>query len=359
MSVIINFSFERGKRNRKIPIHMMIRVFQQGVLLFILLMGVGITSLLLSSLTFAQNSKPFELRSGVIVDPGRCLVYVMNPKAGIDALDIEKGTLVWSTNQAAKPLALAGNRLICQVETKSLGNELKIAILNVQEQGQRVITNSIKLPSNVRISINETLNTSFNTYGRIHEGELIVAWKYSYRPIKAIPPQDPERDKKEQSIPKSDMPKITSGIIRLDLSSGKMSSLREEDLRISLIPRGLNLVAQERLADIKGIQFIAADNAHVLTSQRVANDSVWDKYRWTIYERTTGEQIAEIKNHRSYTPFFIFNSMIIYETGPYIRRINKSLVKEPLKIRAFNFQNGEELWSWQIRDTKYRGPFPG
>jgi len=359
MSEIIKFSFERIKFNRTILIHGMIRVFHLSVSPFILLVVVGIASLLLTNFILAQDNEPFELRSGVIVDPGRGLIYVMNSKSGIDALDITKGTLEWRIDYAAKPLALSGNHLICQVESKSGDNELRIAVLNVQEQGQLVLTNFIRLPSDVRVSISDTLNSTFNTYGRIQDGEFILAWKYSYRPIRGIPPQDSERDKRKQSIIESDTPKITSGVIKLDLASGEMSILREEEARISLVPRGPNLAAHERLARIKGIQFISADNAHVLTSQRVTNDSVWDKYGWTIYERTTGKQIAQIKNHKSYAPFFVFNSMLFYETGPYMRRIDKSLEDEPLKIRAVSLQTGEVVWSWEIRDTKYRGPFPG
>jgi len=335
------------------------RIFHPRRLHILLIIVIATFSFSLSDVTFAQDNEPFELRSGVIADPDKSLIFVMNPKGGIDALDLETGTLKWSIDHAAKPLALSGNHLVCQIEPTPGENELKIAILNIEERGQIVSTNSIRLPSDVRVSISDGLKSRFNLYGRIQNDEFIISWKYSYRPVRGYLTLAQEHEKKEQSVPERDAPRITSGIIKLDLISGEMSAIKEEDLKIPLVPRWPNLKEAERLAGIKDVQFISSDGSHIMTSQRIADDRTWEKYRWFIYKRATGEQITEIKNHRPYMPFFIFKSAIIYETGSYTRRINDRLVDEPLKIRAVNLQTGAELWSWEIRDTKYRGPFPG
>jgi hypothetical protein len=144
----------------------------------------------------------------------------------------------------------------------------------------------------------------------------------------------------------------------MDLSSGEISSLKTGEVRVALAPRVPDIPVAERLADVSGDQFLSADGRHVLSSKRIANDSVWEKYRWTIYDRGTGERVGEFRNHLPLAPFFVLDSQVIYETGPYLRQTKKRLVDEPLKIRAVDLQKGQELWSRQVRDTIYRGPFP-
>ena len=320
--------------------------------ILMLLLSIGLTSQILAQ-------RAFELRSGVIVDPGRRVAYVMNTKGGIDTVELDRGTIVWSTDQAAKPLALIGDRLICQVESKTLGSELRIAILNAQERGKRLVVNSTKLPSNVKTSIDETLNSSFTNYARVRGEDIFMSWKYSFRHVEGTAPPDKRFDKKALPTSKMKLPQITSGTIRIDVSSGAMSFPKQKEIPVDLAPRTPDLAVHERLVDVPGPQFIAADGAHVLKSERIADDRVWDKYRWTIYDRATGERVGEIRNFRSRASFFVLGSQIIYETGPYTRRTEKGLVHEPLKIRAANMKTGQELWSRAIRDTTYRGPFPG
>jgi hypothetical protein len=105
-------------------------------------------------------------------------------------------------------------------------------------------------------------------------------------------------------------------------------------------------------------QILSADGGHVLASERVADDSVWEKYLWTIYDRSTGEPIGEFRTFRSLAPFFVSDSMVIYETPPAARQVQGNLIEEPLKIRAVNLPTGKEVWSREVRDTTYRGPFP-
>lgn len=332
---------------------MTIKRFSKFLLMFLL--SIGLTSQLLAQ-------KTFELRSGVVIDPGRHLAYVMNTKGGIDAVELDGGALAWSTDQASKPLALIGGRLICQVEPQTVGNELEIAILNVQERGKRVIVNSKRLPSNVRVSISESLNSSYTIYARVRGEAIFMSWKYSFRPIKGTAPPDLNIDRKTRealSAPKIKPSQITGGTIRMELSSGAMSFAKKEDVPVALAPLSIDIAANERLAGVPGRRFIAADSAHILCSERIADDRTWDKYRWTIYERTTGKPVAEIRSYRSRASFFVHGSQVIYETGPYTRRTEKGLVHVPLKIRAVDTKTGRELWSRPIRDTTYRGPYPG
>ena len=100
------------------------------------------------------------------------------------------------------------------------------------------------------------------------------------------------------------------------------------------------------------------DGRHVLSSERMASDAVWKKYRWTIFNRSTGERLGEIKSHISVSPFFVADSQVIYETAPSLRQTRNSMVEELAKIQSVDLNTGHELWSKQIRGTACRGPYP-
>lgn len=322
--------------------------------LLMLLLSMGLTSQL-------SALKVFELSSGVIVDPDNRMAYVMNAGGGIDAVDLKGGTLVWSTDQAAKPLTLVGNRLFCLSDPLTPESELKVVILDVGKRGQRVIANSVKLPQNVQVSINETLETSFTINARISGGAVFMPWKYSYQSVKGIEPQtDKSLQGQALSMPKA-KPQTIGGTVRMEISSGAISIPKEKDLpaAVAHISRQLTLAESQRLPGIPGPQFISADGRHVLKSECASDSRVWDKCRWEIYNRSTGKRVGEVRNHQSNAPFFVHGALVIYQTGPYVRRTQKGLVDEPLKIRAVDMNTGKELWSRTIRDTAYRGPFPG
>ena len=153
-------------------------------------------------------------------------------------------------------------------------------------------------------------------------------------------------------------PEVTSGAFLLDLPSGAVSPLRPEEVPVMFEPRALDLPVAARLARVSGPQFLSADGRHVLSSELVADDTVWDKYRWTIYDRDTGERVGEFRTYLPLAPFFVLDSEVVYETGPYVRQSETGPIEEPLKVRAVDLQTGQELWSQPVRDTTYRGPFP-
>jgi hypothetical protein len=105
-------------------------------------------------------------------------------------------------------------------------------------------------------------------------------------------------------------------------------------------------------------QFLSADGRHVLSSQRVADDPEWDKYRWTIFERDSGRRLGELRMHLRYAPFFVDGTRVIYQTPPYARRRGRGMVEEPLQLRAADLDTGAPVWSQPVRDTVDRQPPP-
>lgn len=105
-------------------------------------------------------------------------------------------------------------------------------------------------------------------------------------------------------------------------------------------------------------QFLSADGRHVLSSERVADDPEWDKYLWTIYDRQTGERMGRLRMHVRYAPFFVTDTSVVHQAGPYARRVSGALVEEPLQLRATDFSTGEQLWSQPVRDITDDTPPP-
>src|SRR5436305_1787854 len=87
-----------------------------------------------------------ELRPGVVIDPDRRVAYLMNPKGGIDALNLAHGERIWSTNEAAKPLVLVGDLLVSQTEPSSADNVLRIVALDTKQGGRQAVAKAVELP---------------------------------------------------------------------------------------------------------------------------------------------------------------------------------------------------------------------
>ena len=81
---------------------------------------------------------------------------------------------------------------------------------------------------------------------------------------------------------------------------------------------------------------------------------MWDKYRWTIFQRS-GQRVGEIRSHISFSPFVVRDSLVVFETKPYARA---GQAPEPAKLRAVSVAGGREVWSVQVREIVYRGSYP-
>jgi hypothetical protein len=126
-----------------------------------------------------------------------------------------------------------------------------------------------------------------------------------------------------------------------------------------MVARAEPVPPPQRVAGLPPSQYLSADGRHVLVSERVGDSRVWDRFRLTIVERASGQRVGEFKSHLAHVPFFVNGAQVVYETGPYSRRVGNDVITEPLKLRATDLQTGQELWNRPIRDTAIRNPPPG
>lgn len=314
-----------------------------------------------------RNPNAFQLSPGVVIDPVQRRAFIMSPSGEIDAVGLSGGQRLWSTKAAAKPLGVVGRNLLGQAEPSNTENALKIVVMEAST-GRQMVVSTRELPAGVRASVVETLKGRFVVTSQAAGGtDAVVSWQFLGRPRKGMRP-----DTKDTLTPSGGAAlhppppaaiavargDAQSGTYRLDLSTGATSSVNGVGLALLHDIRQPVLNVTERLAGLPENQFLSADGRHILVSERVGDDRVWEKYKLTIYERDTGERVGEFRSHLSMAPFFVTDSSVIYETGAYVRRTGTQMTEEPLKIRAVDLNSGRELWSREVRDTAYHGPFP-
>jgi hypothetical protein len=302
-----------------------------------------------------QAANALELSPGVLVDAVGERIYLMSPDKTVDAVAVTGGETLWSAPLAARPLSISDGALVCQAEATETLNQLNLVVLDANQGGQRLSSSSVALPQNVVARIDDDLTDRFRTWATVFQDDSFISWQYQAIPAKGTPtgglPGEPPGVRAE-------IPKETSGTVRLNVRTGRAATLMPADM-----PEAVRAARPEALTGIPGVaadprQRISIDGAHTLRSRRVADDSVWDKYEWTIVDNQRGAEIGRLRSHLSQSAFIVIGSRVLFETGPFVRRTETGLVEEPRSVRARDLQTGNEVWSRPVRDTAYRGPFP-
>ena len=333
---------------------------------------------LLLPLSAARGQAPvnsFELRSGVVVSLDKNEAYVMKPEGGIAAVGLAQGNELWRSPEAAKPLTVSGDLLVSQAEPKAGDGALRIVTLDTSAGGRPEVQQDVELPKGVNAMIGESLNRSFRAVARVVTGEAAVVWEYAERPQRGarlgqevlpdesapVPGRDEPGGRRAVKESKEERRKmqVTTGSFRLDLKSGEVSGKR---LGASGAERRALRAAQAAApASVPGVpepQFRSADGKHVMHPEQTADDTVWDKYVWAIYDAASGERLGQVKSHVRYAPFFVTGTLLVTTSGPELRQTEQGAVEEPLQIKALDLTTGEVAWTQPIRDTANRLPPP-
>jgi hypothetical protein len=242
---------------------------------------------------------------------------------------------------------------------------LRIVTLDTAEAGRVVSVTAQSLPAGVKAATVTTRTNEFTANAAAVGDNAAVSWQFVERPMQGIPPRRrevlPGEKQPDQSaaMAKSASPMLLQGTFGVELKSGKLiSAVTAPAAAAAAAPVRHPVAVESRVADIPEPQFLSADGRHILHSERQADDSVWDKYLWSIYDRNTRERLGQFKTHVSFAPFFVADTKVVYETGPYERRAAAGVIQEPEQIRAVDLRTGDLVWSQPIRDTTSRGPVP-
>jgi hypothetical protein len=151
-----------------------------------------------------------------------------------------------------------------------------------------------------------------------------------------------------------------SGIIRVETTTGRLSTADKATLPQSQLNKSIKLNNSQGIANNAEQQFLSTDEKHILTSRRVAGNEEFNNYIWEIFLRSSRTKLGDLRDYRSFAPFYVTGTTIIYEIGPYSRVVNGEVVEVPLQLIAVDLSNGRELWRRPIFDTINRlSPPPG
>jgi hypothetical protein len=309
----------------------------------------------------------FELSPGVLVDTDRGEAYVMSPDGGTVAVGLADGEPAWHNSDLSKPLTLAGGLLVGQGEAPDGAEALRILTLDVAQGGRQVTETLVELPPGVRSSVLPSLNRSFIAEARAEPSAAVVTWEFVESPLRGVPTGALEvlPGEAPPAVSAAAAPAAAPGLAPPGVADMPFGSVPVEPGGEDLPPRSAgdsspapDLDPTAALPGVPEPQFLSADGRHVLSSQRVADDPVWDKYVWTLFERESGRRVGELRMHLRYVPFFVEGTRVVHQTPPYERREGADLRQEPLQLRAADLGSGAEVWHRPVRDTVDRDPPP-
>ena len=334
--------------------------------------------LLLFSLTALAESA--ELRRGVIVDEAAGAAYLGAPAGGIEAVDLASGRSIWTSTDAALPLALLDGLLIAQAEEVPAASRLRIIVFDVQAGNRKRIEPSIALPEDVYALVADDLTRSFRATVERDGNGLLVSWTFKEKAEEGM------ARVRGEHVPA----RIVSGAAHVDLATGRAIAVPARRVGANAMPKtDARWRAGNFLATIEGgrggpltlkrwdavtgaalpdrelskkavAALSSADRTEVLASERVGAGGPDDpEYRWSIFSVSTGERLGEIRRDTSASPFLLWNGTLVFEAPSHgYRTSGGTWIDEPLKIRGVRLSTGVPLWDRAIRDLRYRGTRP-
>jgi hypothetical protein len=318
----------------------------------------------------------FEMFTGVVADPAAARLYLMSPQGGIDAIALASGTLLWSSKEAGKPLAVFDDRLAAQADAVGGSNSLPIVLIDTKSG--RVLSNvAIPMPAGVMPpSIDDRMGTSSSVVARVEHDGLLVRWTVSSRGVSPI--QRPVNVRNEsgaalinlqslKAVPLTSddlaeatlRSKISSDTTRLSGTEGLYFQPRAAGqflVSVKLGPASAgqdavmkrwNADSGEQLREVDlGPGFVdssvSADNSLFLAIRRTTGTG----YLWSIYTIATGQRVAEVRMPDSFSSaqsFFVWNSILIVRAD---------------ELHGVDLRTGTQIWTRGLRDTSYRGSYP-
>ncbi len=315
------------------------------------------------AVVFSLTAAAFPLRDSVIVDAQRGVAYAGKPGGGIQALDLVSGRLMWSSADAAMPLATNGRLILARGEDAIPSPRLLLVVLDAD--GKTVRQTPVPLPEPVRGLVSDDPVRQFRVSATAEADAFIVSWTFHSRR------GEPE-------------PLNLSGAFRFEPNSGRTITLPAPALPSQAAPwRVGNVIAstsgghgealtlkrwdatmQRALPDValsrKSIaELRSSDGAHLVVSERAGAGGADDpEYRWSIFSLETGAKLGEIRRDVSASPFFVHGDSVIYSAQPHGFLRGGEWVNENLKIESVRLSNGAPQWDLEVRDVEYHGPIP-
>lgn len=89
------------------------------------------------------------------------------------------------------------------------------------------------------------------------------------------------------------------------------------------------------------------------------DDPDFRRYQWVVFD-AAGSKVMRTDHVIAFAPFVVAgNRLLVTEPSHSFEDDGGNLVEFGLRLVAYALADGAESWSLPLRDTEYRGPFPG
>lgn len=310
-------------------------------------------------LSAADPQAAVQLDPGIWIDPDASRAYFVQPSGGMEAVVLDSGATLWSTQAGGKPIGLAKGKLLGQLDKVGHSNKLQLLIFDAVT-GKVVGSESVDggLPADVKISVDDLPGSQFQAAIQEIGDNTLVSWEFTDRQIRGMHP----RARPVMSLlPEMDPAVLGSaeifplrGMFKIDFDTGVVSNAgtNSASSEVLFAPKRVTALGSSSAAPIR--QALSADERHVLVSQRTEGG----EYQQTIYDRFNLARVGVLRTDSPILAFIVVGGRIIYESPMYLRQVALEAVVESRALKAVDLQTGTELWRRTIRDPAYRGPLP-
>ncbi|MGE4073299.1 MAG: hypothetical protein AB7E72_19180 [Lysobacterales bacterium] len=279
------------------------------------------------------------LQSGVLIAREQQRVLLMTPDSAVEQVSIATGKTEWTSRDGAMPIALEGEQVLVMRDGAERG-KLGYALLKASD-GSLVARASVDLPAPARGLVEERMGEQF---------KLIAAsdglrWSHTRQPVQGAQLQVDGFKGGEKSAQASEQ----HGVLAIDWNQGKLATIAESSVKSST-----NTAVEIGQPNANGPRtFRSVSDAYRLQSERLEDG----RYRWQLSD-AKGSRIGETISEYSYRPFDVVDGRLLYVTAPKISVTGgKSTIDMPTLV-AVDLGSGKVAWTREVRDTKYRGPYP-
>lgn len=287
-----------------------------------------------------------------MIAPQHGFAYLMRPGGGIDAVSLSSGAVRWRSDSASKPLALAGDRLIAQAESRG-ANALHLVALDARSGASRG-TVSVSLPAGIVATVVDTPAGSFRVQADGAGAEMVVRWEATGTgAAQGYLPAEHE----------GQAPTVVAGEAVIDLTTPTLRVKAEPDVRstrsATLARAALEELSAPVVKGTGGRQLLSADRRHVLVTEPVKGTGfTLYQHRWTVYERASGARLGSVPALVSAAPFLVVGKTLYHTASAHAVLQKGKLVESPFSLRAVHLATGAEAWTKAVGETDFRGPFP-
>jgi hypothetical protein len=340
-------------------------------------------------MTDLEVSEPLFLPKGV-AEPSVKVGYVTNANNGIDAINLDNGDLLWSTDAAAYPLFASSDWLMAQRALAESENVLQIAKLDTTRNGKLIfLADPIVFPEWVSLQTDSHEDFSFKVHANAHA--LYLDWhaRARYRGG-AYPP----------SYIVQQTSKDAYGTVRIDLRTGQVAMLPPADRTMTAekesqaellgggwwIARGklAALVWEEsegqqvlylktrRLANDQAIDqtvelakgealasYVTPDGRHVLVhSEKPEQSGPELRQPWWIFSAESGNLLAKLVYEPGTRLASILNSCLYYLVETQVVVSAQSPPNLQSRLKARDLTSGKLLWERILQEKPPSKPPP-